>query len=100
MNKCEHCEKTFSSLSNLNHHKKTAKFCLEKQNFIIEEFKCKGCLKIFTTCSSLERHNQSCNIYEIIGSFYMFLREPLILNGWFGRISFPPSHTYFYAYIY
>ena len=29
---CEYCNKSYSSLSNLNYHRKTAKFCIEKRN--------------------------------------------------------------------
>jgi len=64
MNECEYCKKAFSSKSNLTHHQKTAKSCLEKQN-IISDFKCIECLKTFNSKYNLERHKKTCN-YNII----------------------------------
>jgi hypothetical protein len=64
MNKCEYCEKSFSTKSNLINHQKTAKYCLNKQQKnIIKEYKC-CCQKIFTTKIIFERHNKICKIYK------------------------------------
>jgi len=64
MNKCEYCEKSFSTKSNLINHKKTAKYCLNKQQKnIIKEYKC-CCQKIFNTKIIFERHNNICKIYK------------------------------------
>jgi len=67
MFKCEHCEKEYSTKSNLNHHKKTAKKCLslrdtiENINFLI----CKRCDFQTTLKSSLDRHKcKSSEVYE------------------------------------
>jgi len=64
MNECEYCEKNFSTKSNLTHHQKTAKLCLEKQN-IISDFKCIECLKTFNSKYNLERHKKTCN-YNLV----------------------------------
>ena len=64
MFKCEHCEKEYSTKSNLNHHKKTAKKCLllrdniENINFLI----CKKCDFQTTLKSSLDRHKCKSSI--------------------------------------
>jgi len=64
MNKCEYCEKSFSTKSNLINHQKTAKYCLNKQQKnIIKEYKC-CCQKIFNTKIIFERHNNICKIYK------------------------------------
>jgi len=66
MNICQYCEKSFSHKGNLNHHQKTAKFCLDKQDIIIEKikFKC-NCSKSFNTKLSLDRHIMVCT-YNIL----------------------------------
>ena len=71
-NICEFCNKQYNSLSNLNYHKKTAKFCLKLQQSKQEEnntsinintnFTCEHCEKTFTTKFALTRHNLICNI--------------------------------------
>jgi len=64
MFKCEYCEKEYSTKSNLNHHKKTAKKCLslrdtiENINFLI----CKKCDFQTTLKSSLDRHKCKSSI--------------------------------------
>ena len=64
MNKCEYCEKSFSTKSNLINHQKTAKYCLNKQQKkSIKEYKC-CCQKIFTTKIIFERHNNICRVYK------------------------------------
>ena len=67
MFKCEHCEKEYSTKSNLNYHKKTAKKCLslrdtvENINFLI----CKKCDFQTTLKSSMDRHKcKSSEFYE------------------------------------
>ena len=40
MNKCEYCEKLFSTKSNLINHQKTAKFCLDKRETEYKEYIC------------------------------------------------------------
>jgi hypothetical protein len=64
---CDICQKSFSSISSLNFHKKTAKYCLEKQGKTNDKFKCEYCDKIFTTVQRLTEHiHQTCKIYRKI----------------------------------
>jgi hypothetical protein len=64
---CDICQKSFSSISSLNFHKKTAKYCLEKQGKTNDKFKCEYCDKIFTTVQRLSEHtHQTCKIYRKI----------------------------------
>jgi hypothetical protein len=59
MNKCQFCEKLFSTISNLNTHQKTAKYCINnRNNIIIEEYKC-YCEKIFNCKKNFNRHKKS-----------------------------------------
>jgi len=62
---CEFCNKEYSSLSSLNYHKKTAKFCLNLQsekNQVCKQntFECEFCEKIFIVKSTLLSHLQVC----------------------------------------
>jgi hypothetical protein len=64
---CDFCNTNFKNISSLNHHKKTAKFCLKIQdkyiNEIYKDFKCDLCDKLFTTKQSLNNHLISCKIF-------------------------------------
>ena len=64
---CDFCNTNFKNISSLNHHKKTAKFCLKIQdkyiNEIYKDFKCDLCDKLFTTKQSLNIHLISCKIF-------------------------------------
>jgi hypothetical protein len=68
MNKCEYCEKLFSTKSNLSYHQKTAKYCLEKRETEYKEYKC-DCEKNFTTKINYDRHKKICNINYIINPY-------------------------------
>jgi len=57
---CEFCNKEFTTISSLNHHKKTAKYCLKIQNKDNTEFTCSYCLNIFATKDSLNNHLKIC----------------------------------------
>jgi len=59
---CEFCESTFSSKNSLNHHQKTAKYCLQKQSVDIN-FTCTGCEKVLSSKRRLESHITSCMEY-------------------------------------
>jgi esterase/lipase len=64
---CNFCKKTFSSLSSLNNHKVTAKYCLKIQNKTIDEkFKCAYCDKNFTSKNALTLHTKTCKDLDII----------------------------------
>jgi hypothetical protein len=58
---CDYCERSFINKSNLENHKKTAKFCLElrqqQQNI---DFHCQHCNKNFIRKDSCIRHELSC----------------------------------------
>jgi len=79
MLKCEYCESEFKTISSLNLHKKTAKYCIKKQKSILledteEEEKiktdknkkieniCKFCGKIFSR-NYMKTHVLTCNSY-------------------------------------
>ena len=58
---CNFCKKILSSLSSLNNHKATAKYCLQIQNKdITEKFKCIYCHKNFTSKNTLQLHAKGC----------------------------------------
>lgn len=60
MVKCEFCDRELINTSALNHHKKTAKYCLKIQNKNNTEFSCDFCLNIFATKNSLQNHLNNC----------------------------------------
>ena len=57
---CEFCKKELGSLSALNYHKKTAKYCLEIQGKINNKFNCKYCDKNYSTPQHLKEHFKIC----------------------------------------
>ena len=59
---CCVCKKTFSKLSNLNRHFKTA------HDTGFSGFCCGNCNKIFTTKSAMQKHSSKCNISIQIGN--------------------------------
>ncbi len=62
---CIFCKKTFSTLSSLNNHKLTAKYCLKIQGKnLLESFKCDRCDKIFTAKNTLITHEKTCNLIK------------------------------------
>ena len=64
---CNFCKKIFSSLSSLNNHKLTAKYCLKIQNKnVTEKFKCTYCDKNFTAKNTLLSHTKICKDINII----------------------------------
>jgi len=80
---CEFCKKIYTSLSSLNYHKKTAKFCLELQKenlnnkIQIEYYNCEYCEKNFTIKNHLISHLSSCNIKKF-NDKYGIEKEELI----------------------
>ena len=68
---CEYCNKEYKTISNLNHHKKTAKFCLELQkntnieSVNIQTYNCEYCNKDFTVKNHLQNHLASCTDKKI-----------------------------------
>ena len=60
---CEFCKKEFTSISSLNKHKLTAKYCLKLQKVENNgEFNCKHCDKKFTVKKVLLTHLKSCKV--------------------------------------
>jgi hypothetical protein len=57
---CEFCQKHFSTKSNLSLHKRTAKFCLEKQGKKNTTNKCEFCKEVFSHKQRLLTHNEIC----------------------------------------
>lgn len=68
---CEYCNKEYTSISSLNYHKKTAKFCLELQKNInteivnIQSYICEYCNKDFTVKKYLQNHLLLCTDKKI-----------------------------------
>lgn len=59
--KCQWCDNKFSHKTSLNHHQKTAKYCLKiqgKKAYSIHE--CIGCSKSFSRLYEFNRHLNSC----------------------------------------
>jgi hypothetical protein len=57
---CEFCNKEFASKSAVNHHKKTAKYCLEIQGKTNNNYICEYCSKNYSTKNYLVEHYNTC----------------------------------------
>jgi len=58
---CEFCSNSYKSLSSLNYHKKTAKFCIDLQNKPKTNLiRCVECDKTFATKQNLQHHQLIC----------------------------------------
>jgi hypothetical protein len=87
---CEFCNKSYKTLSNLNNHKKTAKFCLNLQKesnpekVIIQLLNCEFCDKEFTNKFILNKHVDICPSKVIYRKFEEQIKEKnntiLLLN--------------------
>jgi hypothetical protein len=65
---CEFCNKTFSSISSLNKHKNTTKYCLKLQGKDKIEKKiisCEYCDKTFILEDTLQKHISICKVKEL-----------------------------------
>ena len=80
---CEYCGAILKTLSSLNQHQKTAKYCLVKQNKSINtEYTCCFCSTRFTLKSSLHKHVRICKANTPM------IREQLqLLNEQFHELS-------------
>lgn len=58
---CEYCKTKLTSLSSLNYHKKTAKYCLQLRNQNNNNFICEFCRKGFASNYWLKNHITKCN---------------------------------------
>ena len=58
--KCPHCNNSFSSLSSMNNHIKSAKYCLAKRGVEKKPFKCLRCSKTFTSKRWASSHMSKC----------------------------------------
>lgn len=66
MLQCNFCHNKFNTVSSLNNHKKTAKYCLEKQQKQVL-FQCNLCDKSFSSKYGMSKHVMVCQeTYEVI----------------------------------
>ena len=61
MHVCKYCESSFSSISKLRRHQRTAKYCLQLQNTPVEEYKCEYCDKSYNRYDNMVRHQKYCS---------------------------------------
>lgn len=57
---CEHCGNKFKTVSSLNYHKNSAKYCLKIQNKQSNKFKCEYCSKFLSSKHWLKLHMNKC----------------------------------------
>lgn len=82
--KCPHCDNTFSSLSSLNNHIKTARYCISKRNTNSQQiFTCSKCDKTFTSKRWLKSHENKCgeDINDIKKKNIELTNHNIILTG-------------------
>ena len=73
---CEFCKKILNSISSLNNHKKTTKYCLEIQGKKeVIEFICQICNKTFTSKQMLNKHIKSCTSKNINNDYIKELEQ-------------------------
>ena len=78
---CEYCKKEYTNISNLKHHQKTAKFCLDIQNQLPKSFKCELCNKVFDNNKYLKQHiDHYCKTNKIQKENEIFKNEINLLN--------------------
>lgn len=59
---CEFCTKKFSTVYNLNNHKKTAIYCIKARGEnVTKQYTCEFCEEHFTQKSTLTKHIEICN---------------------------------------
>lgn len=57
---CKTCNSIFASYKSLDHHRRTAKYCLEMQGKMLDKYKCIGCQRHFCSNNSLLNHQSTC----------------------------------------
>jgi hypothetical protein len=82
--KCQYCGNEFKTLSSLNNHIKSAKYCLKLRNKS-STFECKGCEKTFSSKYWLNMHQQSCvsynkNLFDINHNNDLFKKDEEIIK--------------------
>jgi hypothetical protein len=78
---CEYCKKEYTNISNLKHHQKTAKFCLDIQNQLPKSFKCELCNKVFDNNKYLKQHiDHYCKTNKIQKENEIFKNEINLLK--------------------
>jgi hypothetical protein len=75
---CEFCKHKLKSISSLNYHLKTAKYCLVLRNKTSDNFKCEYCLKEFTTKNKCNIHVIKCK--TVFKNFNDYKNENTILK--------------------
>ena len=73
---CPFCKNTFSSKTNLNHHQKNAKYCLQLRGQNIQDkYKCTACTKVFSRSYELKRHTAICQASSLMEEYLSELNE-------------------------
>jgi predicted RNase H-like nuclease (RuvC/YqgF family) len=72
---CNYCKNIFSSKTNLNHHQKRAKYCLEIQGKLSEQYECTGCKKSYTRIYDLKRHKHICKASDKLDEYLIQIQE-------------------------
>lgn len=61
MFQCQYCQHTFTSTSNLNHHQRTNKACLESRGCELpSKFRCTYCQETYSSVRYLRSHEEKC----------------------------------------
>jgi len=75
---CSDCKNKFKSKYSLQHHRKTAKYCLKLRGKKNENYKCTGCNKSSTDQFNFKRHKLNCQ--ELITNRKITMLEKEIIN--------------------
>jgi len=61
--KCQYCDSTFTTKSNLLMHQRRAKYCLKRRNINETAYQCEYCKKFYSSLESLQSHKTTCSGY-------------------------------------
>lgn len=81
MLKCNFCDKTFSTKSNLNAHLKNTKKCISNRNIDTKTFNCTFCDKDFSSKQKLTLHIEKCKYQnKVVLQNQILEKDTYILN--------------------
>jgi hypothetical protein len=74
--KCEYCKHTFTTKTSLNHHQRTAKYCLKIRGEVTAyKYTCDGCDMKFHKIFNLNRHSETCKSNDKVYTYMKKVKD-------------------------